>query len=330
MNKSKVISVALLAACWAGMTACSTLPRVSAEPTISLPSRAADSIAVYEPGQDVPQGTQEIGKVRVMEGGITLTTKCLYANMLSLAVKKTAECGGNGLRIDEHKQPSQLGSSCHRIRGTMLLLPDSVEKRDAVMTLQDIEAKYDEELLAISKLQLEKTERMVNTPKNIIKVNAGVSWLNSKFMVGNYVYKSRSAFDYSIAYEHLWKMFGVGINFEQAKFSFDRGYKFGVTCIGPDFIFTFMLGKQFRFECLFGVEYTSYKEELYSLSHTDGNVSTRLGASLEYKFAKHLALGIQLDAASLTLDKPDNVVLEDDERWGIDRGNILAGLRYYF
>ena len=42
------------------------------------------------------------------------------------AKDETNKIGGNGLHLFWHKEPSALGSSCHRIAAHMLLLPDSV------------------------------------------------------------------------------------------------------------------------------------------------------------------------------------------------------------
>lgn len=88
------------------LTGCQTAPRVIAELTEQHPARQADSVLVYELGDSVPAEAKVIGTVRVTDGGLTKTYNCLYGNMLSLAVKKTAESGGNALRIDRHKEPS--------------------------------------------------------------------------------------------------------------------------------------------------------------------------------------------------------------------------------
>ena len=83
------------------ITGCQTAPRVIAELTEHHPARLADSVVVYELGEQGPADAKVIGTVRVTDGGITPSYMCLYSNMLSLAVKKTAESGGNALRVDQ-------------------------------------------------------------------------------------------------------------------------------------------------------------------------------------------------------------------------------------
>ena len=97
------------------LTGCQTAPKVIAELTEHYPARQADSVMVYELGDQVPAEAKVIGTVRVTDGGITPAYNCLYSNMVSLAVRKTAESGGNALRIDQHKEPSFWTSTCHRI-----------------------------------------------------------------------------------------------------------------------------------------------------------------------------------------------------------------------
>lgn len=97
------------------LTGCQSTPRVIAELTEHYPARQADFVMVYELGAPVPAEAKVIGTVKVTDGGMTPAYNCLYGNMVSLAVKKTAESGGNALRIDQHKEPSIWTSTCHRI-----------------------------------------------------------------------------------------------------------------------------------------------------------------------------------------------------------------------
>ena len=105
-------------------------PRVTVNLVESLPARQVDSVMVYETDEAVPAGARKIGTVKATDSGFTFTEDCLYSNMLSLAVRKTAECGGNALHVDKHKKPSFWGSSCHRVYGTMYEIPDSLVSID--------------------------------------------------------------------------------------------------------------------------------------------------------------------------------------------------------
>lgn len=64
-------------------------------------------------GQRHGQGQRIFGQLQLCEGH-------------AAAKDETNKIGGNGLHLFWHKEPSALGSSCHRIAAHMLLLPDSV------------------------------------------------------------------------------------------------------------------------------------------------------------------------------------------------------------
>lgn len=180
--------------------ACSTVPRVVADVDVQLPGRSADSVMIFEPGQDMPAVAREVGRVKVMDGGMVPAYDCLYGNMLALAVKKTAESGGNALRIDEHRTPNFWTSNCHRIWGTMLLLPDSLVEVDVLTSLQKIEMEQDLELLDMAKQQAERLRKSSMTPANTVKINIGPSGLVSKFQLGDRLYDSKTGFTYGLEY----------------------------------------------------------------------------------------------------------------------------------
>ena len=140
------INTFIITMCAIMLVSCQSAPKVIAELEGNYPSRQADSVMVYEVGEAVPTEAKAIGKVKVTDGGLTPTYNCLYGNMLALAVRKTAESGGNVLRIDEHKKPAALGSTCHRVWGTMMLMPDSLVNIDTMTSLQEIEMNKDKEL----------------------------------------------------------------------------------------------------------------------------------------------------------------------------------------
>lgn len=132
MNKEalKIIIVVMLASLV--LSACS--PRIVTEVTKSFPARSVEEVRVYDVGDTVPNSAVAIGKVAVLNRGFT--TNCGYDRMLGLAKERTAENGGNGLLLTEHKEPKFWGSSCHQLMGMMFLMSDSIidmTKPNAVM-----------------------------------------------------------------------------------------------------------------------------------------------------------------------------------------------------
>ena len=187
MRTTKKICFVLLAAI---LTGCSTTPKVIADVVEQLPSQPAEKVVVYNTDERVPRGAKPIGKVNVTDGGMTPAYKCLYGSMLALAVRKTAECGGNALHVDEHRTPNFFTSSCHRIWGTMYVLPDSLVSGDAPSTLLLLEEEKDRELLAMTQEQIKRREKALDNPDNIFKVNVGPSWITSELQTPTKTYKN--------------------------------------------------------------------------------------------------------------------------------------------
>jgi hypothetical protein len=63
-------------------------------------------------------------------------------------------------------------------------------------------------------------------------------------------------------------------------------------------------------------------------SQTGGGVHLTLG--LEYMMTKKWGLGLSMNEVMGILPKPEDVYLEDTAIYGIDRVNLMAGIRYYF
>ena len=313
------------------LAGCSSTPRVLTDIDVKLPARETDSLMIYEEGATVPGQAVTVGTVRVMDGGMTPTYKCLYSQMLALAVNKTLESGGNGLRIDQHKLPSRMGSTCHQIWGTMLLVPDSLVTEDAHTSIGRLEAGKDQELLDMAKESINRLENMKKNPKNVVKVSAGPGWITSEFETPYRTYRTKGGFDFTVDYEHLWPTgLGLGVNYLHNSTSFDEGFDVKMWYLGPSLAMSMKLSEKWRMDVLLGCGLNSYTEKYgpYSETETDLGVMGQLG--VEYMLTKRLGLGVQYDLFSVRMDKPEGYQTDKDEFYGIKRLNLLAGLRFYF
>ena len=313
-----------------GLTGCQTAPRVIAELTEHHPARQADSVMVYELGDQVPAEAKVIGTVKVTDGGMTPTYKCLYGSMLTLAVKKTAESGGNALRIDQHKEPSVWSSTCHRIWGSMLLLPDSLVNIDAVSAIQKAELNKDAELANMTKDQISRYERTTNNPQNIFSANFGCGVITSKFFTGRHEYKHKSGFLADLSYQHFWRWFGLGADFNFYHTSFDEGFDVDMLYIGPNLGLGLKLGEKWRYDVTVSCGYGNYKESAKGASYSEGGFAGRCGLTVEYMCTKSIGIGIKINAFSMRLKEPDGYIVNKDEFYGIRRTDFLGGLRFYF
>ncbi|SFW45045.1 Outer membrane protein beta-barrel domain-containing protein [Prevotellaceae bacterium HUN156] len=319
----------------AALVGCSTLPKVTAETSEKLPSRSADSVMVYGEDKTMPEEARAIGRVKVTDGGMTATYKCLFPNVIALAVKKTAECGGNALQIDRHKNPD-LASSCHRIWATMYVLPDSMIKISSKTALQELEERNDAEILARVKGQKLLYEPTYKGPQNIFKAGVGPAWIISDVETAGRIYKSKSGSVLTADYQHIWKSgFGVGLNYMCFDASFDEGFDMKIHYIGPSVLYSYMLNDNWRLEASFGIGYANYSESVttieykYSESHSYIGALSQLG--VEYMLSKKVGLGLQVDIFTMRMNEPEGgkYSTEKYDFYGMRRFDTSLGLRFY-
>ena len=317
---------------------CQTAPRVISDLAETLPSRSADSVMVFKTTEDVPASARKIGTVKVKDGGLTPTKDCLFANMLALAVKKTAESGGNGFHIDEHKYPGFHGSTCHRVNGTMYLLPDSFITSDTRAALNNLEL-FEEDVVQerASRMITDKRDKRLNNPKDIFKLSAGPSWITSEIETYNRTYKSKCGLGLNAEFQHIWGSgLGIGINYLYFGTSFDEGFDMSMHYIGPSIILSLMLGERWRYEASLGVGLSYYAESVtgnyrglsYTASGSESKVSPRFGLGIEYMLTKKVGLGFQFSWLTMTLKEPEGYDSKYDF-YGIKRIDPHIGLRVY-
>lgn len=70
------------------------------------PRAAAEEVHLYGVGQTVPESTELIGTVKVVDSGAS--TKCNYDQVVALAKQITSKNGGNALALTDHREPSFL------------------------------------------------------------------------------------------------------------------------------------------------------------------------------------------------------------------------------
>ncbi|MEO6683373.1 MAG: hypothetical protein ABIN48_11190 [Ginsengibacter sp.] len=72
--------------------------------------------------QPEPDHAEVLGKVKIGDNGLTLD--CTYETVIDKAKMEARKVGGNAIKIIEHKPPSTLGTSCHRITANILRVAD--------------------------------------------------------------------------------------------------------------------------------------------------------------------------------------------------------------
>jgi hypothetical protein len=97
----------------------------------------AQEVHVLGLSDQVPQGSTEIGQVKIGDSGFS--TNCDWEVVLEKAKLEARKAGGNVIKIVEHQPPSAMGSTCHRITALILKVDDpdaiqaSLERKEEIV-----------------------------------------------------------------------------------------------------------------------------------------------------------------------------------------------------
>lgn len=103
------------------ITSCSPSVKTSVIASQKAQAHGAD-IVVYGVNTNPPTSAKTLGSVKISDTGFTL--RCTYDIVLALAKVEARKIGGNALKLVEHKTPTALGSSCHRITAQILFVAE--------------------------------------------------------------------------------------------------------------------------------------------------------------------------------------------------------------
>ena len=79
-------------------------------------------VVVFSMDKAEPDGAEFLGQVKIGDTGFS--TNCSYDVVVDKAKLEARKVGGNAIKIVEHKMPSVMGSSCHRITARILQVKD--------------------------------------------------------------------------------------------------------------------------------------------------------------------------------------------------------------
>lgn len=79
-------------------------------------------VVVLGLNDQIPDEAEELGEIKVGDSGFS--TKCAYEDVIAVSKIEAMKIGGNVLKITEHKLPSAMGSTCHRIKAKIFKLED--------------------------------------------------------------------------------------------------------------------------------------------------------------------------------------------------------------
>ncbi|MCK4661442.1 MAG: hypothetical protein KAT68_01145 [Bacteroidales bacterium] len=111
-------------------------PKISTSISKSYPPLDyKQEVVVIGLNQQVPENSEVLGQVKISDTGFS--TNCGYDIVTDKAKLEARKAGGNAIKIIEHKPPTAMGSSCHRITAIIL----------KVENIENLVIKEDEEVL---------------------------------------------------------------------------------------------------------------------------------------------------------------------------------------
>ena len=296
--------------------------------TDKYPPESPDDVRVFLVGEELPDSVLTIGRLKVVDGG--LAVKGSYDRVLGKAVEATAYYGGNGLALTEHRVPDGR-STIHRVWGDILRLPQSVTDTLGDHSMERALARSDYDgYLAYKKQYNRYVERQNKAPRNIFRLSMGPSWLVSEYYFFGKKYQSKMGLDVAVDYEHVWKSgFGIGINYLYDYTLIGNGITMNLHYVGPSLVMALPFTKS-RLDMALGLGYGFYSESTGFGEHSESHWAPTIRLGYEYRLGENIALGLQVNMLVMKMDKPNDVILDNDHFYGIQRVGVQTGIRYYF
>lgn len=319
MKKITQFSVLYLLPLFLGSCAPKVLTEINNPHT---PVVTANEVRLYEVGDSVPQSAELIGRVKVLDSG--LSTHCQYDQVVALAKEKTAQSGGNALTLTDHRKPS-IWSSCHQIAGNMLLIDET--KRHETYTRATTPVEDSKEC---------NCEDQSRFRHNTFYANIGYSCIVSKFyMPLEATGHPKRGMDWMAGYDWVSTSgFGAGVMYSGYKSSYllsDIDFAIKLTYIAPQFVMKQQF-RQWSIEEKLGIGYFNYRESVKgSGSVSASGVGYNFLLGTEYHVSDLVGIGANIGyiSGSLPEDKFGNPN-EEDGSTGIFRLHFNVGVRFHF
>ena len=286
------------------------------------PVVTANEVRLYEIGDSVPQSAELIGRVKVLDSG--LSTHCQYDQVVALSKEKTAQSGGNALALTDHRKPS-IWSSCHQIAGNMLLI-DEAKKHEV----------YTRVATSVGDSKECNCEEQSRFRHNTFYANIGYSCIVSKFyMPLEATGHPKRGMDWMAGYDWVSKNgFGAGVMYSGYKSSYllsDVDFAVKLTYIAPQFVMKQQF-RQWSIEEKLGIGYFNYRESVKSSGSVSASgVGYNFLLGTEYHISDLIGIGANIGyvSGSLPEDKFGNPN-EEDGSTGIFRLHFNVGVRFHF
>lgn len=271
---------------------------------------------VFDLGDPIPTSAEVLGKVAVVDRGTT--TKCKYDQVMSIAREKTANAGGNGLAIVEHRSPSTWGSSCHQIEGMALRITD--------MTVDPSVPNVVEQIIEDNTIRNEIIVEKRRAPTNTLTISVGPGYVTSEIYTPDRTYKGKAGLEWKAEYNRIFKNgMGFGLQYSGFRANFEQDIYMSISYFAPSFIGRKKLGESWIIKYGVGMGLFLYNDSGFE-THAGFGMDVNFGG--EYMVSKSVGIGLEVQAISGSISRQEQ--LPDDVKSGIARINMQGGIRFYF
>lgn len=319
------------------LTGCS--PQVTSEMVSGGYDPVATNKVMIVDADDGMEQVQTIGLVTVK--GMAQSVKSDYGKLLGLAVRETAQKGGNVLVMDYSEMDK------NRMKGTMAHIDGEVNDSLTLSArrIDELKVKIWEPTKTTAKnttsnAEVDSWQQEEKQPQGVMfKIGAGPMWTTSKIYLTtdakNYVTDQRGyGLNLSIAYTGK-NIYGFGADFYGVRTEIDIPNNLSHSGKKPDYLMMY-LGPS----ALIGGNVTSWLRIDASLGiglayyHDDGQdkfgfgIRTTIG--LEFMVTKTLGIGIDGVRQRSFFSKPDGFKLPDNEAYGFENIGFMLTARFHY
>lgn len=327
-------------------------PKLTTEMTTqALEPKATSEVMILGHKDTIPTEARSIGTLKIKSRLSSLQKS--YTRILNLAVKETAQRGGNMLVVDysdmekntlkgtmayfDGETNSALTLSPNRVK--QLLVMGTQQNQPALQTMSKEQEQKEQPDSTIKAASFEDESSYFgikedkDSRKGVIKLSGGPMWTTSKFYLTNdgsdYLSNVRgTAFDLSLhSIEDLWG-YGFDLYGSQTKVTIGNYWhntstSYNFFYAGPNLVMGGTFAKHFYADISAGIGMGYYHDSGSDEIGFGMRESVGLGVMLNDRFS------VGIDAAMLmaTFQRPDGFNLPDNESYGLKFATVMLTLR---
>jgi hypothetical protein len=313
-------------------------PQVTSElVTEGLSPQPTNKVMIVGEGEST-EDMQTIGQVTV--DGKSESVKSQYGKMLGLAVRETAQKGGNMLvvdnsAIDKNLLKGTMGHTDSKVIDSLTLSVKRINELEGMLPGRKPKVEAD---AAINN----KVEEPETTPKEemepqgiMFKIGAGPMWTTSRLYYTSKDYlTNQRGYGMSLSIASTGdKFWGFGADFygsrtvvDVPKFSRSGESSYLMMYLGPSVLVVGKIADWMRVDLSLGIGGSYYQDD----GQSTFGFGVRNTIGLEFKVTKTVGIGADLVRQRCIISKPDDIDLPDNELYGYEHLGAMLTIRLHY